>query len=71
MPPKTYPVFIRFGLAEFILGLGNTLDFGGITDEKKEEYFAAVRAGMARNYKPMQKVFSSVLKRTMKNTSGK
>ena len=48
-----------------------TLDFGGITGQKKEEYFAAVRAGMARDYKPMQKVFSSVLKRTLKNTSAK
>ena len=42
-----------------------TLNFAGITGKKKEEYFAAVRAGMARDYKPMQKVFGSVLKTTI------
>jgi cell filamentation protein len=46
-----------------------TLDFGGIVGKKKEEYFAAVRAGMARNYKPMEAVFESVVKRSLKNSS--
>lgn len=42
------------------------LDFGGITGRKRLEYFAAVRAGMDRNYKPMEKVFSDVIRRTLK-----
>lgn len=41
-----------------------TLDFGGITGKKKREYLAAVRAGLDRNYKPMEEIFRSVLKRT-------
>jgi len=42
------------------------LDFGGIKGRKRIEYFAAVRAGMDRNYKPMAKVFSDVIRRTLK-----
>jgi cell filamentation protein len=42
------------------------LDFGGITGRKRLEYFAAVRAGMDRNYKPMIKVFNDVIRRTLK-----
>lgn len=41
------------------------LDFRSIKGKKKQEYFAAVRAGMDRNYKPMEKVFSEVLRRTL------
>ena len=43
-----------------------TLDFGGITGKKKKEYFAAVRSGMNRNYKPMEEIFRTVLKRTLR-----
>ena len=32
---------------------------------KREEYFAAVRAGLDRNYGPMEKLFSVVIKRTL------
>jgi len=42
------------------------LDFGGIKGRKRLEYFAAVRAGMDRNYEPMEKVFSDVIRRTLK-----
>lgn len=42
------------------------LDFGGIKGRKRLEYFAAVRAGMDRNYEPMGKVFSDVIRRTLK-----
>ncbi|MGH7794148.1 MAG: Fic/DOC family protein [Candidatus Binatia bacterium] len=42
------------------------LDFGGIRGRKRLEYFAAVREGMDRNYKPMGKVFSDVIRRTVK-----
>ena len=45
-----------------------TLDFGSIVGKKKEDYFAAVRSGMAHNYKPMQSIFESILKRTLKKS---
>ncbi len=45
-----------------------TLDFGGIRGKKREEYFSAVRAGKASNYKPMEEIFKSIIKRTLKNT---
>ena len=45
------------------------LDFGGIRGRKRLEYFAAVQAGMDRNYKPMKKVFSDVVRRTLKSHS--
>ena len=44
-----------------------TLDFGSITGKRKKEYFAAVRAGIARNYKPMEEIFESVIRTTLKN----
>ena len=44
-----------------------TLDFGGIVGKKKKEYFAAVRAGIARDYQPMKKIFDSIIKKTLKN----
>ena len=40
------------------------LDFGGIKGRKRQEYFAAVHAGLDRDYKPMEKVFSAVIRRT-------
>jgi cell filamentation protein len=42
------------------------LDFSGIKNKKRQEYFAAVRAGLNRDYKPMIKIFESVIKRTLK-----
>ena len=44
-----------------------TLDFGGIHGEKKRKYFAAVRAGMGHDYKPMEAIFRSIIKKTLKN----
>jgi cell filamentation protein len=44
-----------------------TLNFGSITGKRKNEYFAAVRAGMARNYKPMEEIFGSIIRRTLKD----
>ena len=41
------------------------LDFGGIKGRKRLEYFVAAQAGMDRNYKPMEKVFSDVIRRTV------
>ncbi len=42
------------------------LDFSGIRGKKKKEYFAAVQAGMDRNYGPMTKVFSDVIRKTLR-----
>lgn len=40
------------------------LDFMGLCGKKRKEYFAAVQAGLDRDYEPMKKVFRSVLSRT-------
>ena len=42
------------------------LNFSMIKGRKREEYFAAIRAGLDRNYKPMEKIFNAVLKRTLR-----
>lgn len=41
------------------------LDFGMIAGEKKESYFAAVRAGLDRNYRPMEQIFAEVIERSV------
>jgi cell filamentation protein len=41
------------------------LDFSLIAEENKNEYFAAVQAGLNKNYKPMEKVFSEIIERTL------
>jgi cell filamentation protein len=41
------------------------LDFTEIDGIRRDEYFAAVQAGMNRDYKPMEKVFSGVIDRTL------
>lgn len=41
------------------------LDFSEVEGAKKEEYFAAVRQGMARDYRPMETVFNAVIARTL------
>lgn len=40
------------------------LDFSELQDDSREEYFAAVRAGMDRDYSGMVKVFNGVIART-------
>lgn len=42
------------------------LDFSNIRGKRKEDYFAAVRAGLDRNYKPMEEVFSEVIFQALK-----
>ena len=37
------------------------LDFSCFADERQEEYFAAVRYGLDRNYAPMEEVFTTVV----------
>ena len=41
------------------------LDFSEFEDERKEEYFRAVRKGMAKDYLPMEKIFSEVISLTL------
>lgn len=43
-----------------------SLDFNGIKGKKRQEYFAAVRAGMDNNYEPMEKIFNAVISRTLR-----
>jgi cell filamentation protein len=40
------------------------LDFTGLVGKKRQEYFKAVRAGLSRDYGPMERVFSDVVRRT-------
>ncbi|MBE0583983.1 MAG: Fic family protein [Desulfofustis sp.] len=40
-------------------------DFGGLKGRQRQRYFAAVQAGLAENYTPMEQVFRSVLRRTV------
>ena len=41
------------------------LDFSVVASEKKESYFAAVRAGLDRDYCPMEKIFAEVIERSV------
>jgi cell filamentation protein len=43
------------------------LDFSDLQGAGREEYFAAVRAGLDRDYQLMEKVFSGVIDRTVKS----
>ena len=42
------------------------LETQNIEGEKKETYFVAVRAGLDRNYKLMEKIFTDVILRSLK-----
>lgn len=46
------------------------LDFSGITGRKRERYFAAIRAGLDKNYEPMTKVFIDVIDQTIEISGG-
>lgn len=41
------------------------LDFSSIAREKKKDYFAAVQAGMEKNYKPMEAIFAEIIERSL------
>ncbi|MBI5438680.1 MAG: Fic family protein [Nitrosomonadales bacterium] len=41
------------------------LDFSTIADKKKNGYFAAVQAGLDRNYQPMEEIFAEVIERSV------
>lgn len=40
------------------------LNFGLITVERKEEYFAAIHAGLDKNYQPMENLFSVIIEQS-------
>ena len=42
------------------------LDFTGIVSRNKKDYISAVQAGMERDYKPMEKIFESVIRKTLR-----
>ncbi|MFH1026028.1 MAG: Fic family protein [Nitrospirota bacterium] len=42
------------------------LDFSDMTGKGKKEYVKAIHAGMERNYEPMGKVFTSVIRKTLR-----
>lgn len=42
------------------------LDFSSIKGKKRQKYFAAVRAGMDRDYDPMKEIFSGLISLTLK-----
>jgi cell filamentation protein len=46
------------------------LDFGGIRGRRKQEYYLAVRAGLDHNYEPMEKIFRTVIRRTLRIREG-
>ena len=41
------------------------LDFSLITGVKKEAYFAAIQAGMDKNYQPMEKLFAGIIEKSV------
>jgi len=41
------------------------LYFENLSGRKRQQYFAAVRAGLEQNYEPMRKLFSGVVRRTL------
>ena len=41
------------------------LDFSELAGERKTEYFAAIRAGMDRNYRPMGELFHAMIKKNL------
>jgi cell filamentation protein len=43
------------------------LAFSGLQGKKREEYFAAVRAGLDRDYRAREQIFADVIDRTLKS----
>jgi len=41
------------------------LDFSDLAGEQKIEYFAAIRAGMDRNYQPMKELFHAMIRKNL------
>jgi len=43
-----------------------SLDFNGIRGRKRQEYVAAIHAGLNNQYEPMEKIFGAVIRRTLR-----
>jgi cell filamentation protein len=43
-------------------------DFNPIAGRRRAEYFAAIQAGMDRNYRPMTKIFEELIERSVAET---
>lgn len=41
------------------------LDFSLVAEEQKKKYFAAVQAGLDKNYKPMETIFAAIIERSL------
>lgn len=41
------------------------LDFSPIAGKRRTEYFAAIQAGMDRNYGPMARIFEELIERSL------
>lgn len=41
------------------------LNFSAIAEEKKQEYFDAVQAGLDKNYAPMERLFAEIIERSL------
>ena len=42
------------------------LDFGGMKGYRRKTYYEAIRAGLDRDYKPMENVFNGVIRKTLR-----
>ena len=47
------------------------LDFRNMIGKGKKDYIKAIQMGMDRNYQPMEKVFASVIRKTLRNRERK
>lgn len=43
-----------------------SLDFSSLKAAEKKEYFAAIRASLERDYKPMEEIFSGVIEKSLR-----
>jgi cell filamentation protein len=41
------------------------LDFSMIAGGKKKEYFAAIQAGLDKNYRPMERLFAEIIEQSL------
>jgi len=42
------------------------LDFRGLKGRKRKEYFTAIRMGLDRDYRAMERIFSEVILKTLR-----
>lgn len=45
------------------------LNFDRMTGKRRDQYFAAVQAGLGKNYRPMENVFRDVIEATLADHS--